>query len=159
MMIMDSHKNMRRADRQITHEECVQIIMDNNVGVLSLGGAGGYPCGVPLNYMYYDSALYFHCAKEGRKLELISHDNRACFTIIGKNEVLPDEFANRFQSVMAFGSISIISDDKLKHDILIEFGKHFQYPGDKLEKYVEKRSDACHALKLDIEYMSGKMRR
>ena len=152
------HK-MRRAERQITEDECIAIIKNNNAGVLSLCGAGGYPYGVPLNYMYLDGVLYFHCAKEGRKLALISHDDKACFTVIGKNEVVPDAVSNNYQSVIVFGSIGIVTDDTLKHEILIEFGVHFGCEQGMLEKYVAKHSDSCHVLKLTIAHMSGKMRK
>ena len=34
-------------------------------------GEDGYAYGVPLNYVYVDNSIYFHCAKEGHKLDNI----------------------------------------------------------------------------------------
>ena len=152
-------QKMRRADRQATQDECIAIIKSSSAGVLSLNGTDGYPYGVPLNYMYSDGALYFHCAKEGEKLARIAHDNRACFTVIGRNEVLPEAVSTNYQSVIIFGDIGIIADDKQKRDILMDFGVHFGCEREMLEKYVVKSADACHVLKLDIAHMSGKARK
>ena len=151
-------RKMRREDRQIDHDACIKIVTENNMGILSLNSVDEYPYGVPINYMYRDGYLYFHCAKEGKKIELLSQSSKACFIIVGKSEVIPEKFTNKYQSVMIFADIEIISDNKLKYDILMEFGRSFDFKAAGLEQYVANNIDACLVLKLDTKHMSGKMR-
>ena len=151
------HK-MRREDRQLSCDACIKVIAENNMGILSLNSTEEYPYGVPLNYMYHEGAVYFHCAKEGRKLELISQNPKVCFAIVGKNEIIPGEFANNYKSVMIFGSIEIISGDKLKYKLLAQLGESFGCEPAMLDRYIMKYIDACHVLKLDIHHISGKAR-
>ena len=67
-------REMRRFKQQISDEECIEILKNEPRGVLSILGDDGYPYGVPLDHWYSESdgKLYFHCAKEGHKLDAIS---------------------------------------------------------------------------------------
>ena len=74
---------MRRRDREIKEfDEIVKIIKKCDSLVLGLNDEG-YPYLVSLNFgMDIEDGqlyLYFHCAKEGKKLDLIQKDNRATF--------------------------------------------------------------------------------
>ena len=64
-------RKMRRFKQQITDEECRKILAEEGRGVLSLFGEDGYPYGIPMNYFYDEdeNKIYFHCAKEGHKIE------------------------------------------------------------------------------------------
>lgn len=65
-------REMRRFKQQISEEECIRILKEQPRGVLSMLGDDGYPYGIPLDYLYMeDGHLYFHCAKEGHKLDAI----------------------------------------------------------------------------------------
>ena len=152
-------EQVRRIDREIDQDECIEVIKKNNVGILSLNNTAGHPYGVPLNYMFWDGALYFHCAKEGKKLNLISSDDRACFVIIGKNEVVPNELTTYYQSVIIFGNIEKITDDGTKNDILLRFGEYFGCDSEMNKRYVEKKTAACDVLKFEIAHISGKMKK
>ena len=74
---------MRRKDREITDfDEIVAIMRKCDVCRLALND-GDFPYIVPLNFgleVRGDRVfLYFHAAKEGKKLDLIARDNRATF--------------------------------------------------------------------------------
>ena len=62
---------MRRFKQQISDEECREILISEPRGVLSVIGDEGYPYGVPMDHWYSeaDGRIYFHCAKEGHKLD------------------------------------------------------------------------------------------
>ena len=66
-------KAMRRKDRAVSREEALEALRQGEYGVLSTIGPDGELYGVPLSYALLDEAVYFHCAREGRKL-----DNLAC---------------------------------------------------------------------------------
>ena len=62
---------MRRFKQQMTNEECIALLRKAPRGVLAVLGDGGYPYTVPLDFVYDDGKIYFHCAKEGHKLDAI----------------------------------------------------------------------------------------
>ena len=107
-------RKMRRKKQKLSIEECEKLLHDGTSGVLSLCGNDGYPYGVPLSYVYDDSRLIFHCATEGRKLDIIRENPRASFCVIGKDQIVSDEYTTYFQSVMVSGSVKIIENAQEK---------------------------------------------
>ena len=55
-------REMRRMDRKISDNQARELLKNNTYGVLSTIGVDGYPYGVPLNYVFFNDAIYFHCA-------------------------------------------------------------------------------------------------
>lgn len=49
-------------------------------------GDGGYPYGIPLDHWYDETngKLYFHCAKEGQKLDAIEKDDKVSYCVCDK---------------------------------------------------------------------------
>lgn len=82
---------MRRSDRQIEDKiEIDSIIRSSTICHLALS-EGDQPYVVPLNFGYEEGALYFHCAKEGRKIDIIRRNPRVCFSFVGDHRVVPSE--------------------------------------------------------------------
>ena len=100
-------RKMRRERQELAREACEEILSRNTAGVL---GDGGYPYAVPLSYIYQDSALYFHCAKEGHKLEALQNCPKASFCVVDQDEIVPEKYTTYFRSVIAFGQASLLED-------------------------------------------------
>jgi nitroimidazol reductase NimA-like FMN-containing flavoprotein (pyridoxamine 5'-phosphate oxidase superfamily) len=114
---------MRRKDKEIIDiDEKLEIIAKCKICRLGLS-ENNYPYIVPLNYGFsYDEqklTLYFHCATEGRKIDIIQKNNNACFEIDcdtklieGKN---PCDCAYEFKSIIGFGKIIFLDtkDEKI----------------------------------------------
>ena len=83
-------KQMRRIKQQLSEKECIDILQRQNVGTLALAKNGDYPYAVPLNYVYYNGKIYFHCAITGHKIDIIKKQNKASFCIIDEDTVVPD---------------------------------------------------------------------
>ncbi len=150
---------IRRADRAITLEQAIEILHKGEYGILSTISEDGQPYGVPVSYSYVDNALYFHSAMEGHKLENLAADNRVSFCVVGKTEVLPDQFATRYESVIAFGkAIELDGNEKLRG--LTELIK--KYSPDYLEEgqlYIEATSERTRVYQIVIESLTGKSRK
>ena len=73
------------------------------------GGRGGY--GVPVNYAAEGSRIYIHCAPEGEKLRRIGQDAQAVFCVVGRTAPQPERFTTEYESIMASGVVSVVSDD------------------------------------------------
>lgn len=90
---------MRRKVQQMDTASAEAILRTSTSGVLSLIGDGGYPYGVPLSYVYHDGHIYSHSAIEGHKVDAIRSNDRASFTVIGRDEVLPQLYTSNYASV------------------------------------------------------------
>ncbi|MFC1859039.1 pyridoxamine 5'-phosphate oxidase family protein [Thermodesulfobacteriota bacterium] len=65
---------------------------------------------VPVSFGYDGTAIYFHTAKNGMKIEYIKANNRVCFEFERGVQVVPDEtspckWSFNFQSVIGFGKV------------------------------------------------------
>ena len=71
-------RQMRRFGQQVAGEKCVEILKNEWRGVLALIGDDGYPYTVPMDFFYDedDGKIYFHCAKEGHKIDAIENVTR-----------------------------------------------------------------------------------
>ena len=92
---------MRRSDREIKDfDEIIEVINKCDVCRLAIND-GDYPYIVPMNFGLNIEdgkvVLYFHCASEGKKLELLRKNNKVAFE-------------------MDCGHEFILNDDKLKNE-------------------------------------------
>ena len=62
-------------------EEMEKILKRATVGRLATIGKDGFPYITPVNYVWYDGSIYFHCAHVGEKLDNIRRDNKVCFEV------------------------------------------------------------------------------
>ena len=150
---------MRRDDRALTSEQATEILQKGEYGVLSTVSADGQPYGVPVSFAFNGNALYFHCAVEGHKLDNLAANPRVSFCVVGATEVLPDKFATRYESAIAFGSARELTGDE-QHAaltrLLEKYSTNFMEKG---EKYIESDMPKTRVFKIEIESMSGKARR
>ena len=148
---------MRRKEKEITDMAEIEQIL-SRAFVCRLGLCeNGRPYVVPLCFGYKDNALYFHCAKEGKKLDIIRKNNNVCFEVDTDYQVIKAEqackFTMRYKSVIGFGKAMVIEDAEAKRrglDIIMQqFSKGpFEYPEEDLKKTA--------AIKVEIESMTGK---
>ncbi len=73
---------MRRSQCEVKEKAKIEEILGRcRIGRLATVGADGYPYVTPLNYVYWQGAIYFHCARKGEKLDNIAADARVCFEV------------------------------------------------------------------------------
>lgn len=53
---------MRRKEKMISQEEVMEVLETAEYGVLSTVSGDGIPYGTPVNFVFMDGAIYFHCA-------------------------------------------------------------------------------------------------
>lgn len=148
---------MRRFKQQLPGDEVLQILNSATSGVLSLAEAGGRPYGVPMSFVCRPDggAVYFHCAREGRKMECVRHCDRASFCIVAADDVQPHEFTTYYRSVIAEGRIVRVDDrDEMVAALRMLAGKYS--PGMDSAPEIAKSIDRVAVLRLDIETAVGK---
>lgn len=123
---------MRRKDREVTDiTEIENIIRQCKISHVAMVD-DGQPYVVPLNYGYEitgaNLTLYFHSAKEGRKLAVWQKNNRVCFEMALEGEpVHPETPCNSgyyFSSIIGYGNIVFITDINEKCKALSLLMKH-----------------------------------
>ena len=73
---------MRRSHCEVTDPlQIGRILGATNIGRLATNGADGYPYVTPVNFVYHEGNIYFHCAKTGEKLDNMERDPRVCFEV------------------------------------------------------------------------------
>jgi nitroimidazol reductase NimA-like FMN-containing flavoprotein (pyridoxamine 5'-phosphate oxidase superfamily) len=153
------HYELRRKERALTEPEAMEILERGEYGILSTCDPDGRPYGIPLSYCLDNGVIYFHCAVEGHMLNNISADSRVSFCVVGKTEILPDQFATRYESVVISGrAAEAFAEEKQQalEGLLAKYSSEFRAPG--LE-YIEAKRELTRVFKVGIEDIRGKARR
>lgn len=147
---------MRRFRQSLDEVRCKEILDRCTSGVLALNGEDG-PYAVPLSYVREGGSIFFHCATEGKKLDMIRADKRASFCVIDKDDVVPEKFTTVYRSVIVYGKINIIEDEGEKAKRLFSLGMKYS-PGDSegCRKEVESSISRVMILELIIDTITGK---
>lgn len=148
---------MRKADREIKgQDELEDVIRRADVCRLAMVD-DGEPYMVPMNFGYRDGCLYFHCAKEGRKLEVLKRNPRVCFEMEADVRLMEGDAACKwstsYESVIGWGTAEIVMDEKAVREGLEVLMSHYtEGPFD-----FDPRSLSLTALiEVRIERMTGK---
>ena len=109
---------MRKSEKEIKNRAELEEVIQK-AEVCRLGFVDGdEPYIVPMNFGYRDNALYFHCAPEGRKLDLIRKNNKVCFELEADVELISGTPACRwstlFRSVIGTGRAFIVEENDAK---------------------------------------------
>lgn len=150
---------MRQSEREITDPgELETLLRRGRICRLGLNDDGA-PYVVPMNYGYADRCLWFHCATDGKKLDLIRRDDRVGFEITAEAEVLPAATAcgweTKFLSVIGTGRASIVADEAGKRRGLDALMAQHAGPG-RSWTYGEGPLARMVVIRVEIERMTGK---
>ena len=150
---------MRRKDREITDIKEIEQVLESGF-VCHLGLVDGdKPYVVPMNYAYFDGAIYLHCASKGRRLDILSKNNNVCFEIevtpgtIIENGDQPCDWGTKFRSVIGSGKAVLMKTPEEKINGLTIFMGRFS---DKKFVFPENEVIATTVIKIEIEEMSCK---
>ena len=149
-------RTMRRFKQQLSDEEAKRVLTEGQTLVLALHGDDGYPYAVPLNYVYHDGKVYVHCAKAGHKLDAIRRDPKVSFTVIERDDVVPEKLATYYRSVIAFGHARILEDDEKKRHAAEVFGLHYYNVPEAVQKEIETTWNARVCIEITIDHLTGK---
>lgn len=151
---------MRRKDRQLPLEEAQALLETGTWGVLSLIGEDGWPYAVPMNYVTKDGKLYLHCATKGAKLDAIARDDRACFTVVLRAELVPAHSTTLYESVVVKGRACILTQGE-EHRAALTYlmDTLAEVTPDVRDAYVAKRLDRTALIAITPATITGKASR
>ena len=151
-------REMRRKRQALTQDQCQAILEQGSCGVLALSGDEGYPYAVPLSYLYHQGKLYFHCAKSGHKLDALRREPKASFCVVAQDQVAPLEYTTLYRSVIVFGRLRELEDDKEKRAAIEALALKYapqDTPAHREEAIQRDWGPLC-VLELTPEHVSGK---
>ena len=115
------------------------------------------PYVVPLCFGYKDNALYFHCANQGKKLDILRKNNNVCFEVDINHELVKADQACdwgiKYKSVIGFGKAVFIEDVESKRKALNVIMQQYS---EKSSGYPEEAIKNTVVIKVEIESMTGK---
>ncbi|MCI9256215.1 pyridoxamine 5'-phosphate oxidase family protein [Acutalibacter sp.] len=154
---------MRRKDREITGlAEIMEILSRCQVCRLGMCQKG-MPYVVPLNFGVEREGerlvLYFHGAREGKKLDIIRENPQVCVEFDGEHRLLEGETACAhsfaYESVIGFGKAEILESHEEKAQGLAAIlrsltGKEFTF--------TPEQTQSVAVLRMALEEVAGKRR-
>lgn len=152
-------KSLRRKDREINIQQTLELLNSSEYGVLSTVSEDDQPYGVPLNYVYKNKFIYFHCALSGQKIDNLKHNAKVSFCVVGNTKVLPVEFATEYESAMVFGTASEVEGAERHNALLWIIEKYSPAFIEEGKLYIAQMEKAVKVFKIEISHISGKARR
>ncbi len=149
---------MRRKKQQTTKEECVRILREEKRGVLAVIGDGGYPYAIPLDF-YYDETediIYFHCAKEGHKIDAMKNCDKVCFTVWNQG-YQKEDWSYHVTSVVAMGRAELITDAAVTYEKAKALGLKYYPSAEEVDVELKKDVGRVQIVAIHIEHMTGKL--
>lgn len=153
---------MRRSEREITDTGVIEEILSKaHTCYLSLQGEE-YPYTVPLSYGHtYEEGelvLYFHCAPEGKKLELIRQNPKVSFCIAIEDGLIAGpvacNYSYSYRSLMGIGEIRILTEPQ---ELTVALNTVMRHHDQKIDlTYPHSMLQRTAGLKLCVKELSAK---
>jgi len=148
---------MRRKDKLITDQTIIDEILRSSLICRIAFFDKDYPYILPMNYGYSDNALYFHGAKEGRKIDLLQKNDKVGFEITHSHTIIKKEvscdWTTAYRSIIGTGEVEIITDfDEKKKGLDIIMQQH----GKMDNSYKDTVVNHVAVFKLHIREISAK---
>ena len=153
---------MRRIDREVVSREWMTEVLEKGEWMeLALAGKDGWPYIVPLNYGFGDDFIVIHCAKEGKKIDLLKENNKVAFNVtvdaeIVRNEEDPTKFSMKYKSVSGRGIAEFIEEKNEKRAALELMMEHYRGPKGPI---TEEKLSVTAVVKIRITEITGKVNR
>lgn len=151
-------REMRRKKQEVSKDECVKILTEEKRGALAVSGDDGYPYAIPVNFYYDESEnkIYFHCAREGHKLDAIGRNEKVCFTVWNKGFQKDGDWSYYVTSVVVFGKAAP-AEGNIRLKKLKAFGMKYYPTEQEVDEEIEKAMSRVQFMEISIDHMTGKL--
>lgn len=151
------HGTMRRKEREITSREELDAILGfSNIMNLALSD-DGMPFQVPVFYAYDGTAIWFHSAYAGTKMEIMRRNPLVSFAVsVDQGHVESDEacdFEARHRTVIGFGKALFVENESEKVKALDLIVSRFS---DRKFTYPKASVENTAVIRIEIVSMKGK---
>jgi nitroimidazol reductase NimA-like FMN-containing flavoprotein (pyridoxamine 5'-phosphate oxidase superfamily) len=151
-------RELARKKQELSREECLELLRQEKRGVLSVLGDGGYPYGMPMNYLYEEETgfLCFHCGKTGHRLDALRRCDKASFCVLDAGERKEGDWALTFRSVIVFGRVRFVEDRARALELSRRLSLRFTDDTAYIEEEIRRSGPAVLCFALEPEHICGK---
>jgi len=120
---------------------------------------GDIPYVLAMNFGYEDQTIWLHCAKEGKKIDILKHNNKVCLEfdadhkLFARHEEVACSWRFAYRSVLINGHALFVDDYDEKIKGLNIFMKNYS---DKPFEYSKPSVDNVQLIKIPIESITGR---
>lgn len=153
---------MRRRDRAVGSVQEMERILGEAL-YMTLAAHDiedeGAPYLVSLNHVYHDGNIYFHCAREGKKLDCIRANSSVILSVVGTARLLVPEDAKAcdigmaYESVVVRGKATILEQGEEHGSALAALVARFGGDPATINEAAQRKTAI---VRIEIEEMSGK---
>ena len=149
---------MRRKEREIKDRAELEAIIQR-AQVCRIGlSESDIPYIVPVHFGFIDNCLYFHCAMDGKKIDILEKNPKVCFEMdidyeLVKSEESPCRWSAKYRSIMGSGKASMVENPLQKSEALNVIIGHY---GGESHDFSDDELQQVKVFKIIIDNMSGK---
>ena len=150
---------MLRKKQQLSREECIDILIRQPRGVLSVLGDDGYPYGMPINHYYCpeDGRLYFHGGKAGHKIDALRRCDKASLCVYDDGVRHEGEWFLRIRSVVVFGRVEFLADRERVYELSRQLSYKFTRDEEYIANEIRRSGPGTLMFALVPEHITGKL--
>jgi nitroimidazol reductase NimA-like FMN-containing flavoprotein (pyridoxamine 5'-phosphate oxidase superfamily) len=152
---------MRRKEREITDQRMIESVFSSADVCRVAFASANEPYIVTMNFGYQPgdkSILYFHCAREGKKIDMLGKNNYVCFEVDTDHRLYNGpkgcDWGMSYKSIVGYGYIFVVVDNDERKRALDLIMDH--YSGKGVYGYDERIMARTAILRLEISDMTGK---
>ncbi len=146
---------MRRSEREMTDPSWIrQTLADAPALVLAMN-TDAAPYMVAVNHVLVGDDIFFHCAQEGHKLDLLRSDPRVGFFAVV--DIHTEGTTTRYRSVLGTGVAETVTDPAIRNTVLKALAKHYHAPCQ--FPVSEKKLAQTRIVRIRVESLTGKFSR
>lgn len=151
---------MRRKDREMTKDFAIQIVDKCEWATLAMVTPENTPYCVPITIARIDDFIYFHCAKEGRKIECLNNRDDVCLSCVGNTQRIAEEYTTKYESAVIFGkAFHVIKDEEKINALRAICQRHASTNMQGFDEAIQKSLWRTDIWKISIESITGKSKR
>ena len=150
---------MRRKDREMNKDFAFSVLDKAPFVTLSMVNEDK-PYSVPVSIARDNDILYFHCALEGTKIDILNKNNNVTLTAVSKCKPRPIDFTLEYESAVVNGKAFSVNDEKEKiYALKLICEKYALSNIDNFENAIKRSLNRTNIIKIEINEIYGKRKK
>ncbi len=139
--------------------DLIDIIEKCDVCYVSMVDNENKPYVIPMNFGFANNTILLHGAKQGKKIDILKNNPNVCIVfstdhqLRWQNEEVACSWSMKYRSVLAFGQVEFIDDNKEKEIMLHQFMKSYS---PKNFKFSKPSLEEVQLIKVPVDKMEGR---
>ncbi len=151
---------MRRKDREMDCEFALGIADKCEYAVLSMAEGQNIPYCVPISIVRDGDVIYFHCARDGRKVNVLRNNPKVCISCVGDTKRAIDKFTTEYESAIICGeAIEVDSEEEKIHALRLICQRHTPANMQNFDAAIARSLSRTAIWKVRISSITGKRKK